>query len=94
MTKFILRIAKNLATLKCDQIIAMVVINLVTFKNVAKFDLLFNESASDTSLLNTRQREVAQQSVTNFITMILTNVVVTPKAAAKLELLFNKLAFF
>ncbi len=72
---------------------AMVVINLVTFKDVAKLDLLFNESASDTSLLNTRQREVAQQSVTNFITMILTNVAVIPKASARLELLFNKLTF-
>jgi hypothetical protein len=79
VTKFILRIAKNLATLKCDQIIAMVVINLVTFKAVAKLEHLFNKAASDTSLLNTRQREVTQQSVTNFITMILTNVVVNPK---------------
>ncbi len=71
----------------------MVVINLVTFKAVAKLEHLFNKAASDTSLLNTRQREVAQQSVTNFITMILTNVAVSPKAAAKLELLFNKLVF-
>jgi len=93
VTKFLIRIAKTFSTLKCDQIIAMVVINLVTFKAEAKLDLLFNEAAIDISLLNTRQREVAQQSVTNFITMILTNVVVSPKEAAKLELLLNKLTF-
>ncbi len=79
-----------------------IVIILVTPKAAAKHELLFNKLAfqvylsakvaTEAGLFNKSSSSSAALGVTKFVATIFINLV-TPKAAAKHELLFNKQAF-
>ncbi len=73
------------------KIIFLIFINLVTLIIGAKHELLFNEPATEAGLLNIKVGlERNNNSVTKFVAMTVKNLV-TPKAAARLELFLNKL---
>jgi hypothetical protein len=84
------------------KLIPLIVINLVTLKATAKHELLLNKQAfqaylsakvaTEAGLFNKSSSSSAALCVTKFIATTLINLV-TPKAAAKHELLFKKLAF-
>jgi hypothetical protein len=66
-------------------------INFVTRKVGAKHEHLFTQPSSEVSLEHLCQTQVAHQSVTKIITVVIINLV-TPKAGTEHELWFKKSA--
>jgi hypothetical protein len=94
--------SSSATSLGVAKFIGMITINFVTLKAAAKLKLLLNKQAfqaclsakvaTKAGLLNKSLISAAALGVTKFIVTIFINLV-TPKAAAKHEFLFNKQAF-